>query len=79
MKGLGSLAVSWLFQPALGGGTVDYYHVVGFYRYSDMGATMDLYANHGGMQEFAKNLGGVTSCGRPTVFDAVSVRHRDER
>lgn len=79
MKGLGSLGVSWLFQPALGGGTVDYYHVVGFYRYSDMGATMELYANRGGMQQFGKHLSGVTSCGRPTVYDAVSVRDRDER
>lgn len=79
MKAKGSLGVSWLFQPALGEGTVDYYHVVGFYRYSDMGATMEMYANGGGQQEFAKHLGGVSSCGRPAVYDAVSVRARDER
>lgn len=79
MKGLGSLAVSWMFQPAIAGGDVDYYHVVGFYRYSDMGATMELYANGGGIQKFQKHLGGVSSCKTPTVFDAVSVRARDER
>ena len=79
MKGMGSLAVSWMFQPAIAGGDVDYYHVVGFYRYSDMGATMELYANGGGIQQFAKHLGGVSSCKTPTVFDAVSVRARDER
>ena len=79
MKGLGSLAVSWMFQPAIAGGDVDYYHVVGFYRYSDMGATMELYANGGGVQQFQKHLGGVSNCATPSVFDAVSVRARDER
>lgn len=80
MKSMGSLGVSWLMQPALGGGShVDYYHVVGFYRYADMGATMEMYANGGGVQQFQKHLGGVTSCKTPTVFDAVSVRARDER
>ena len=79
MKGMGSLAVSWMFQPAIAGGDVDYYHVVGFYRYSDMGATMELYANGGGIQQFRKHLGGVSSCETPTVYDAVSVRARDER
>lgn len=80
MKAMGSLAVSWFFQPALGGvAGVDYYHVVGFYRYADMGATMELYANGGGIASFRKNLGGVSSCNTPTVYDAVSVRARDER
>lgn len=79
MKGMGSLAVSWMFQPAIAGGDVDYYHVVGFYRYSDMGATMELYANGGGIQQFRKHLGGVSRCQTPTVYDAVSVRARDER
>jgi hypothetical protein len=81
MKGLGSLALSWMMQPALGAGHIDYdyYHVVGFYRYSDMGATMELYANGGGVQQFRKHLGGVTSCQTPTVFDAVNVRAWDER
>ncbi len=80
MKSMGSLAVSWMFQPAIAAsGDVDYYHVVGFYRYSDMGATMELYANGGGIQEFRKHLGGVSQCRTPTVYDAVSVRARDER
>ena len=81
MKGMGSLALSWMMQPALGAGDIDYdyYHVVGFYRYSDMGATMELYANGGGAQQFRKHLGGVTSCQTPMVFDALSVRAWDER
>lgn len=82
MKGLGSLAVSWMFQPAVGVGAkpgFDYYHVVGFYRYSDFGATMEMYINGGGIQAQQKILGKVSSCETPTVFDAVSVRARDER
>lgn len=82
MKGLGSLAVSWMFQPAVGAGDnldFDYYHVVGFYRYSDMGATMEMYANRGGKQAQQKILGEVSTCQTPVVFDAVSVRARDER
>src|SRR5210317_51946 len=77
MKGLGSLAVSWMFQPAVGAGDdvdFDYYHVVGFYRYSDMGATMEMYANGGGRQTQQEILGKVSSCETPVVFDAVSVR-----
>ena len=82
MKGKGSLAVSWMFQPALGAGDAfdfDYYHVVGFSRYSDMGATMEMYANGGGMQAQQKILGEISSCETPVVFDALSVRARDER
>ncbi len=80
MKSMGSLGLSWMFQPALGAGNIDYdyYHVVGFYRYSDMGSTMELYANGGGRQQFRKHLGGVSSCRTPVVFDAVSVRAWDE-
>jgi hypothetical protein len=81
MKGLGSLADSWMFQPAAGAGDIDfdYYHVVGFSRYSDMGATMEMYANGGGKREQQKILGSISSCQTPTVFDALSVRAYDER
>ena len=81
MKALGSLAVSWMFQPAAGAGDIefDYYHVVGFYRYSDMGATMEMYANGGGRQKQKAILGEVAACNTPTVFDAHSVRAQDER
>ena len=81
MKGMGSLAVSWMFQPAIGAGDIDfdYYHVLGFYRYSDMGATMEMYANNGGKKAQQKILASVSSCVTPVVFDAISVRARDER
>ena len=81
MKGMGSLAISWVFQPAIGAGSdaPDYYHAVGFYRYSDLGAAMDLYANRGGLEARDRILGGVSHCETPPVFDAHSVRARDER
>jgi hypothetical protein len=81
MKGLGSLAVSWMFLPAIGAAQADfdYYHVIGFYRYSDMGATMEMYFNGGGIQKQQAILGKVSSCATPTVFDAISVRAFDER
>ena len=81
MKGMGSLAVSWMFLPAIGAAEADfdYYHVIGFYRYSDMGATMEMYFNGGGIQKQQAILGKVSSCRTPTVFDAISVRAMDER
>ena len=81
MKAMGSMGLSWMFQPALGAGDIDfdYYHVVAFYRYSDMGATMEMFANGGGRQKQASFLSPVASCATPTVFDALSVRAADER
>jgi hypothetical protein len=81
MKALGSLAFSWFYQPVIGAGDIDYdyYHVVGFHRYSDMGATMEIYANGGGRQKQLEILSSVASCETPTLFDVVNVRDRDER
>lgn len=81
MKAMGSLAVSWMFLPAAGVAEMDfdYYHVLGFYRYSDLGATMEMYFNGGGIQKQQASLGKVSSCATPTVFDAISVRAIDER
>lgn len=80
MKGRGSLAVSWFFEPVVGAATdrPDYYHVLGFYRYSDLGATMDLYVK-GGRTAQQKILSKVASCQTPVIFDALSVRAHDER
>jgi hypothetical protein len=81
MKAMGSMGLSWMFQPALGAGDIDfdYYHVVAFYRYSDMGITMEMFANGGGNQKQTSFLSPVASCETPTVFDALSVRAADER
>ena len=76
MKAKGSLSVSWFYFPALGTGDMDfdYWHLVGFYRYSDMGATMEMYVNEGGLQEAQEIIGTTSSCDPWTVFDAQSVR-----
>jgi len=81
MKAKGSLAMSWFYSPAAGSGDIDfdYYHVVAFSRYSDMGATMEMYVNGGGQQEQQRILGSVSSCKTPVVLDALSVRDHDER
>jgi hypothetical protein len=81
MKAKGSLAMSWFYSPAVGAGDIDYdyYHVVAFRRYSDMGATMEMYVNGGGKKTQDTILGGVSTCQTPAVFDALSVRDRDER
>ncbi len=81
MKAKGSLSVSWMFVPAAGAGKIDfdYYHVVGFYRYSDLGDTMELFVNRGGIETRAAIIDPVASCRTPNVYDALSVRARDER
>ena len=80
MKANGSLSVSWMFTPAAGAGASapDYYHVVGFYRYSDLGDTMELFVNRGGVELRRKIVGPVASCLTPNIYDAISVRARDE-
>lgn len=81
MKSMGSLSVSWMFQPAIGAGDIDYdyLHAVVFYRYSDLGAAMDMHINGGGRAAQQKVLSKVSSCQTPVIFDFVSVRARDER
>jgi hypothetical protein len=81
MKAKGSLSVSWMFVPAAGAGDIDfdYYHVVGFYRYSDLGDTMELFVNRGGLESRGKIIDPVASCRTPNVYDALSVRAHDER
>ncbi len=81
MKAQGSLAKSWFYIPAVGGGKLDfdYYHVLAFSRYSDMGATMEMYTNEGGQTAQRKILDEVSSCDTPIAFDALSVRDHDER
>jgi hypothetical protein len=80
-KGMGFLDNSWMFQPAIGAGDIDfdYYHAAIFYRHSDLGAAMELYANGGGVEKHDKILGGISSCQTPVIFDALSVRDYDER
>ena len=80
MKGMGSLGTSWFFQPMIGAGNIDYdyTHVVAFYRYSDLGATMEMYLNNKGRLKQQQILSKVASCKTPNLFDALSVRAFDE-
>jgi hypothetical protein len=57
----------------------DYYFALAFYRYSDLGSTMEMFTNNGGQQARGKILNKVSSCGSPVLLDAVSVRAHDER
>ena len=81
MKGKGSLAMSWFYTPSIAAADedFDYYHVVAFSRYSDMGATMEMYINGGGQKLQREILGEISSCKTPVVMDALSVRDHDER
>jgi hypothetical protein len=81
MKAMGSQALSWLFQPAMGTGAIDfdYYHVVAFNRLAELGATMEMYVNGGGRKKALDILSKVTSCDVPNAYDALSVRADDER
>jgi hypothetical protein len=81
MKAMGSLSTSWMMVPAIGAGVndPDYYHALAFYRYSDLGASLEMFVNEGGQQKRDAILNKVSSCATPVLFDAVSVRALDER
>lgn len=81
MKAMGSLSTSWMMVPGIGAGPndPDYYHALVFYRYSDLGATAELFINGGGQKKRDAILNKVSSCAKPILFDAVSVRAHDER
>ena len=81
MKAKGSLSTSWMFTPMAGFADldVDYYHMVAFYRYADLGDTMELFVNRGGIETRQKIIDPVALCQTPNVYDAVSVRAHDER
>jgi len=80
MKAKGSLSNSWMFTPIAGAGDseVDYYHAAAFYRYSDLGDTMEMFVNRGGAGERVKIIDPVASCQTPDVFNALSVRAAEE-
>jgi len=81
MKTMGSLSLSWMMVPGIGAAPEepDYYFALAFYRYSDLGETMEMFTNKGGQQARGKILNKVSSCGSPVLLDAVSVRAHDER
>ena len=81
MKAMGSLSTSWMMVPAMGAGPndPDYFFALAFYRYSDLGATAEMFINGGGQEKRGEILDKVSTCSTPVLFDAVSVRAHDER
>ena len=75
MKGMGSKAMSWLFYPGMGvDDDLDYWSVIAFNNYTEMGAAMEIWTNGGGWEKSASMLGSVADCGSPNVYDARLVR-----
>ena len=74
-KAAGSKTSSYLFYPGMGSGNVDfdYWLVLAFENYTQLGAMMENYINGGGYMKAQETLGPVTSCGSPIVFDAHQV------
>lgn len=76
MAELGGTGQSWLFYPALGAGDIkfDYYSVLSFASYADLGAGYDLYTRGGGYAKAAEAFAGVVSCDSPRVYSSTQVR-----
>jgi hypothetical protein len=77
IQGLGSDAASWLFYPGMGAAQYeyDYWRVIGFNSYTELGAGAEFFSNGGGFQLSREILSPVVSCGSSTVFNARLVRH----
>jgi hypothetical protein len=75
MAGMGSKASSWMFWPALGWGEteLDYYSVVAYSGYEELGATWDRYMTNGTMQKMNALGDGVVECDSPRVYSATLV------
>jgi len=76
MKAMGSKAASWLFFPGMGTSATDfdYWSVLAFKNYSDLGASTEMYINGGGWQKVMGEIGSVARCDSPSAFDAHLVR-----
>ena len=81
MRDMGSKAMAWLFYPALGvsNENLDYWSVVAFNSYTDMGAAMEMWTNGGGWEKAAVLMAGVSTCTSTTVYDARLVRAGEQR
>ena len=76
MSGMGSKGASWIFYPGLGTSSEDpdYWQVVAFKNYTDLGAATELWTNGGGWKKAAEILGPVSSCESSSVWNARLVR-----
>lgn len=76
MKGMGSPASSWVFFPGMGSGDIDfnYWSVIAFQNYTDMGAGTEIYINGGGWEKAMGIMAPLSRCKSPSVFDVQVVR-----
>lgn len=75
MTEMGSKGASWIFYPGLGtSADLDYWSVIAFENYTDLGAATELWTNGGGWEKGAQIMGPVTSCKSSSVWNAILVR-----
>ena len=72
MRQLGGKGQSWLMYPALGFKDLDfdYYSVVSFNNYAELGEAWHLWTNGGGYEKHGPGLMSVVTCDSPRVYDA---------
>ena len=75
MRGMGGKGASWIFYPGLGTAEdLDYWQVIAFKNYAELGETTEMWTNGGGWKKGAEILGPVTSCESSSVWNAYLVR-----
>lgn len=75
MRGMGGKGASWLFYPGLGTAEeLDYWSVIAFKSYSELGEATEMWTNGGGWKKGAEILGPVSSCESSSVWNAYLVR-----
>lgn len=72
----GGQSASWILWPALGAGDIefDYYSVVAYESYAQLGQAFEVYSNGGGWQKIQDIMDGVASCDEPRMYDGKLVR-----
>jgi hypothetical protein len=75
MRAMGGKGASWVFYPGLGSNVdFDYWQVIAFKNYEELGMATDMYTNGGGWKKAAEIMGPVVSCGGSSVWNARLVR-----
>ena len=76
MNSMGSKGASWIFYPGLGTTSADpdYWQVIAFKNYTELGAATEMWTNGGGWEKAAEILGPVTACESSSVWNASLVR-----
>lgn len=72
MRQMGGKGQSWVMYPVFGMRDIefDYYSVVTFNNYQELGEAWHLWTNGKGYENFGPALASVTSCDSPRVYDA---------